>query len=428
MVAAEAVGSPRLLVAALQQRESLAAYRSRGGYADASAQLTPEEILKLVDESGLRGRGGSAFPTGRKWRSVAAQAGRRVLLVNAAESEPASRKDALLLTRRPHLVIEGVSLAARAVGADEWLFYVHEGADDAVASVKAAVAELIAAGHHVPRWRVVAAPRRYVAGEETAAVQRCNGKPALPAFKPPLPFQQGVGGQPTLINNVETYANVPLIVRDGPAAFRAVGHRLSPGTVLLTLSGAIKLPGVYEAPTGTPIVQIITELGGGLIGGAPIQAVLPGGYFAGWVDGNAVRSGLTLDPESLTAQGAAAGAGAITVIPDGVCGLAQAAALLRFFADESARQCGPCTYGTDAMAAILERVVEGTFDPTDLPRLQRYADSMLPKRGACGHLDGATIAARTAMRVFVREIEQHRRGGCGRSRRVLLPGLEERRG
>lgn len=157
----------------------------------------------------------------------------------------------------------------------------------------------------------------------------------------------------------------------------------------------------------------------------PVQAVLPGGYFAGWIGGAALRDGVTLDLESLRAHGSTLGAGTIVVVPESVCGLVQAAALLRFFADGSVRQCGPCTFGTPAMALLMERLALGRAEPSDVERLRHYADVMLPKRCACGHLDGATIAARAAWSVLEREIAQHRRGRtCGRPWRVVLPGLE----
>lgn len=421
--------APRLLVDGLSAPESLADYRARGGYAAPSWGRAPAELLDSVEASGLRGRGGSAFPAGRKWRSVAAEPGPRALLVNGAETEPASGKDRLLLTLRPHLVVEGALLAARAVEAQSCVFYLHAGAGDERAAIADAMRELHAERWPLPRWRIAMAPPGYVAGEESAAIQRCNGKAAKPTFKPPLAYQRGIDGRPTLVHNVETLANIPGIARDGGAAFRAVGTAASPGSLLITLSGAVNRPGVYEVPGGTSLQAVLEELGGGTPGKTPVQAVLPGGYFAGWIDGAAVRRGITLDLDSLRAHGATLGAGTIVVVPESVCGLAQAAALLRFFAEQSVRQCGPCTYGTSTMAEIMERLALGRAEPSDLERLQHYADLMLPRRGACGHLDGATIAARTALQVFDREIAQHHRGrSCGRPWQVLLPGLEGYRG
>ena len=416
---------PRLLDVPLTHRETLGEYLERGGYATEVWRRSPAELIELVEASGLRGRGGSAFPTGTKWRSVAEEPGRRVVLVNGAESEPASRKDYTLLVTRPHLVIEGALLAARAVGADECVIYTHD--DQVKESVERARRELRKAGAKLPRWRTVVAPATYVAGEASAAVNYVNGHDAKPTSKPPRVHQHGVAGRPTLVQNAETLAHVPLIARHGPEWFRAAGSSDLLGTILVTLSGAVQRPGVYEVPSGVPLEDVLVDLGGGTPGG--IQAVLPGGYFAGWLPSSAVWEGVTLDPTCLRAKGSELGSAAITVIPEHVCGLWQAVRLLRFFADESARQCGPCTFGTAAMADALERVALGNARPDDLERLRHYAKRMLPKRGACGHLDGATIAARTALRVFDDEITTHLRyGGCGRPMRSVLPGLEDHHG
>ncbi|HUZ01563.1 MAG TPA: NADH-ubiquinone oxidoreductase-F iron-sulfur binding region domain-containing protein [Thermomicrobiaceae bacterium] len=415
----------RLLPEPGTTRESFDAYLAAGGYANTAWDHSPTELIDLVSASGLRGRGGAAFPTGRKLRAVAGQPGPRVVLINGAESEPASRKDHALLLTRPHLVIEGALLAARAVGSNDVILYVHDRALER--AVDEARKELKRAGAKLPHWRTEVGPPGYVAGEASAAIQWINRRSAKPTFKPPRTHERGVAGRPTLVQNVETLANLPLIAREGAAWFRAVGSDDAPGTVLVTLSGAVRRPGVYEVATGTPLRAILDELGGGTPNG--VQALLPGGYFAGWLPGAALREDLTLDPTSLRAAGADLGSAAITVIPDNVCGLWQAARLLRFFADESARQCGACTFGTAAMADALERVARGEARPDDLQRLHTYAERMLPGRGACGHLDGAAVAARTALSVFADEIGTHlRRGGCGRPEHSTLPGLEGKHG
>jgi len=410
----------RLLLARQDVRESLESYRAAGGYAHASWNLAPSELIARIEASGLLGRGGSFFPTARKWRAVAMRPGRHVVLVNGAESEPASQKDLSLMLMRPHLVIEGALLAAHATEADEIVIYLHD--RRAKASIEGAKRELEAAGAQLPKLRTTVAPARYVAGEQSAAIQWINGRSALPTMKPPRAHERGIGGRSTLVQNVETLANVPLILREGAEWFRSLGSPDLPGTLLVTLNG-VRRPGVYEVPSGITLEEVLMELGGGLTDG--IQAVLPGGYFAGWLAPEEIWRGVRLDRESMRAAGAGLGSGAITVVPDNVCGLAQAVALLRFFANESARQCGPCTFGTVAMADVLERVERGRPAPHDLERLEHYANQMLPRRGACGHLDGATVAARTALDVFQHEISVHRRyGDCGRPARVVLPGLE----
>lgn len=381
-------------------------------------------MIDRVAASGLRGRGGSGYPTGDKWRAVASEPGKRIVLVNAAESEPASRKDRVLLRMRPHLVIEGALLAARAVGADECILYTHDRAVEA--SAAEAWRELERAGARLPRWRTVVAPGTYVAGEASAAVNFVNRHDARPTTKPPRVHQRGVDGRPTLVQNVETLANVPLILHHGLEWFRAVGTPDLPGTVLVTLGGGTRRGGVCEVPSGTPLRDVLINQGGGMPEG--VQAVLPGGYFAGWLPPRAVEEA-TLDPASLRAWGSDLGSAAITVVPDTVCGLWQAARLLRFFADESARQCGPCTFGTAAMADALERIALGRAREDDVERLHLYAERMLPRRGACGHLDGAATAARTALDVFENEIRMHlHHGGCGRPMRSVLPGLEDHDG
>lgn len=410
--------APHRLLAA--PREPLTDYQRAGGYSAAAWAHTPTELLAAITASELRGRGGAGFPAGIKWRAVAEGRGRKVVVINAAESEPASHKDRTLFLGRPHLIIEGALLAAHAVEAREVILYTHDRTVAAVA--EQAIAELTRAGLRLPRWRTVIAPPGYVAGESSAAVNFINGKGAKPTLKPPHATERGVGGRPTLVQNVETLANVPLIARDGAYAFRAVGSADYPGTILITLGGAVDRPGVYEVPSGTPLATVLTECGGGMPWG--VQALLPGGFFGGWLGPAALYDGTALTPTSLRAAGAELGSAAIVVVPEGVCGLWQAIHLLRFFAAESARQCGPCTFGIPAMAEALERIARGMAEPDDLPRLRRYAERMLPHRGACGHLDGAAHSARSALTVFAAEIETHRQhGGCGRPEGCILPGL-----
>ncbi len=411
----------RLLPERLDVRESLEAYRLGGGFSHATWNLTPAQLIGRIEASGLLGRGGSFYPTAKKWRSVAAQPGRHVVLVNGAESEPASKKDLTLMLIRPHLVIEGALLAAHAVDADEIVVYMHD--RRAKDSIDLARREVEKAGAKLPKIKTVVAPPAYVAGEQSAAIQWINGHDAKPTIKPPRAHEKGIAGRPTLVQNVETLANAALIAREGAEWFRSAGSSNLPGTLLVTLNGGIRRPGVYEVPTGITLEEVLLEYGGGMPDG--MQAVLTGGYFAGWLAPEQVWRGIRLDRDSMGAAGVGLGSGAITVIPENVCGLWQAVRLLRFFADESARQCGPCIFGTVAMADVLERIARGTPEPNDLERIQHYANQMLPKRGACSHLDGAANMARTALSVFEREIETHLRfGGCGRPTRSILPGLE----
>lgn len=414
---------PRLLRGDLSKRHTLAEYVADGGYDRNAWSMSPSDLRTLVGASGLSGRGGAGFPAAVKWERVAAQPGQKVLVVNAAETEPGSAKDRLLLLTRPHAVLEGARLTALAIGATECVLYLPERRQQTCAAVLAALGELCPTSHL--RWRVVGAPAAYVAGEESAAVQRANGRRAVPTYKPPRPFERGVAGRPTLVHNVETLANVPLIARYGSDWFRSVGTHTTPGAVLVTLSGSIARSGVCEVPAGTPLVEIIEGLGGGTGDGFPVQAVLPGGYFSGWLSADALHAGVRYVRDDLGRFGASPGSGAISVVSDGVCGLYQAAALLRFFADQSARQCGMCINGTAAMADALGRILRGAARPDDLSQLERWATRTLPGRGACGHLDGAALAARSALQVFSSEIQEHLRfGSCGRPERLVLPGID----
>ena len=297
----------RLLPARMDVRESLDAYRSAGGFSSSARSLSPAQLIARVEDSGLLGRGGSFFPTATKLRLVAAQPGRHVVLVNGAESEPASKKDVSLMLLRPHLVLEGAVLAAHAVGADEIVVYLHD--RRAKESIDLAKREIDQTSVRLPKLRTVVAPPSYVAGEQSAAIQWVNGRAAKPTMKPPRAHEKGVAGRPTLVQNVETLANVALIAREGPDWFRSAGTSSLPGTMLVTLNGGIRRSGVYEIPTGIGLEEVLMEFGGGMPDG--LQAVLPGGYFAGWLAPEQVWRGIRFDRESLSAVGAGLGANAL---------------------------------------------------------------------------------------------------------------------
>lgn len=378
-------------------------------------------LIQAVEEAGLTGRGGGAFPTGRKMRSVAAGRRSAVVVVNAAEGEPASGKDRLLLTVSPHLVLDGAALAAEAVGARQIVVCVH--ADDDVpddpadgwggrapglpAALQRAVAERAQAGLAAVPMRVVAMPPRYVASEETALIAWINGGDALPSFTPPRPFERGVGGRPTMVSNAETYAHIALIARHGAAWFRSCGSPDAPGTALFTLSGAIARPGVVEAPLGTPVGEIIRMAGGPA---RPLQAVLAGGYGGTWLPPALLD--LPTTPASFRAAGAALGPGILIALPEQACGVAETARILRWLADETAGQCGPCVYGLPSIADDFDRIAACRADAALYQRLERRLE-VIPGRGACAHPDGAVRLAVSALRVFGPHLRMHARaGGC----------------
>jgi NADH:ubiquinone oxidoreductase subunit F (NADH-binding) len=367
-------------------------------------------FIDVLHASGLRGRGGAAFPAGVKWATVAAARGKRpVVLVNGAEGEPLSRKDRTLLTLRPHLVVDGAMLAAQSVGAHRVVFYVGDEHAAAFGAVRKALAERPAAGSE--RVALVAAPPGYVSGEETAAVHFVNRGVALPTSTPPRPFERGVDGRATVVNNVETLAHAALIARFGAEWFRSAGGGDAPGTALLTLGGAVCRPGVVEVRGGTTIADAL-QFGGGLT--AEAQAVLVGGYFGTW-HLPATLTTVRLDAVSLQRSGHALGCGVVHVLPNGACGVDASARVLGYLARESAQQCGPCVFGLRAIADAAARVAQCRGDTEDLERLQRWA-GLIRGRGACRHPDGAAQLLRSALSVFASDFTAH-----ARQRRCAAP-------
>jgi len=249
--------------------------------------------------------------------------------------------------------------------------------------------------------RVATVPDRFVAGEETALVQHLNGGPALPTFAPPRPFERGVGGRPTLVQNAETVAHVALIARHGPSWFRSVGTPAEPGSALFTLSCGVRRPGVQEAALGIPLLELIDVAGGAT---KTPQAVLVGGYFGTWFSAAAARE-LTLDDACLRARGGALGARAIAVLPEDACGVVETARVARFLAEHSAGQCGPCVHGLAAIAGALERTarLEGGDERGRVARWCGQVDG----RGACRHPDGAVRFVASACEAFAPEFDAH---------------------
>ena len=376
---------------------------------------TGRDFIDVLAQSGLRGRGGGAFPAATKWAAVADRRSRRpVVLVNGAEGEPTSAKDRLLMTARPHLIIDGAVIAAHAVGASDIVFYVGGEHLGALASMRLAIAERPSAEQRM--MTLIAAPRGYVAGEETAAVHFVNDGIALPTSTPPRPFERGVRGRPTLVNNVETLAHAALIARFGSEWFRAEGHAGAAGTVLLTIGGAIQQPGVREVPQGISLGDAVHRAGG-LAGHA--DAVLIGGYFGTWHRVAAAWQ-TPLDAGSLRLQGHTLGCGVVHILPSHACGVTMSAQVLAFLARESAQQCGPCVFGLRAIAETLGRVAACQGAGADLQRLQR-STGLLTGRGACRHPDGAAQLLHSALVVFAGEFEMHTTGrGCTASRAMPL--------
>jgi NADH:ubiquinone oxidoreductase subunit F (NADH-binding) len=326
-----------------------------------------------------------------------------------------SRKDRVLLAGSPHLVLDGLSIAAETVGAAEAILCIDRSATTALSVVGTALRERDRAGaDHIP-IRLEATPGPYVTGEESALVHWINGGEAKPTFVPPRPYERGVKGRPTLVNNVETLANLALIARFRAEWFRGLGTAKDPGSVLITVSGDVGRAGVYEVSLGSGLSSVVRSAE---LNGKP-KALLVGGYSGIWIDAGGADK-LTLDSVSLATVKAAVGCGAVSVLGPDACGLMETASIARWLADQSAGQCGPCVHGLPAIAQELDVLVAGDRRGTARRRLAQLLD-VVAGRGACHHPDGAVKMVRSALAVFAGEIETHRRHGPCRVRRPVLP-------
>lgn len=363
------------------------------------------DLVSELEMSGLLGRGGAGFPVGRKWRAMAdRRGGRAVVVANGAEGEPSSFKDRVLMAHRPHLVVDGAILAAEAVGADEIVFYIGEEHAAAAAAINRALEER-RSEVRVPA-RVVTAPIGYVAGEATAAVHYVNAGDARPITTPPRVSERGVGGHPTLVQNVESLAYAALIARFGEHWYRSAGRLSSRGTALVTVSGPVPGRGVREIELGTTIGEVAAESGGH---DGEIGAVLLGGYFGTWARAEDAWS-LPLDPAAMRTADLTFGCGIVGLLPANACGVAATADIMSFMARESAGQCGPCLYGLGALADATARVVHGRAGTRDLDRIELLT-AQTGGRGACHHPDGAVQLMASALDVFGDDLRHHARTG-----------------
>jgi NADH:ubiquinone oxidoreductase subunit F (NADH-binding) len=411
-----ATSLPRLLPRGGQRPEDWRAHTARHGGLPYRGR--PGDLVRDLSAAGLTGRGGAAFPVHRKLSAVLEGADKRrrtpVVVANGAESEPASDKDATLLWLAPHLVLDGLQLAAEAVGADRAILYAHASRLGEVARrLGQAIAERTAAGADRVPVELAEAPRRFLSGQETALLSHLAGGAAIPTFMPPRITERGLTGAPTLVQNAETLAHVALIARHGPRWFRQVGTKTEPGSMLCTIRRADGTPRISEVPLGMPLRSLIGDLG-------PDRAVLIGGYHGTWVPA-ADAARLTLDNLALAAVGARVGAGVLITPPPERCGLIETAAVVRYLALESAGQCGPCLNALPRIAAALTELAVGR------PRRQTQADverwaGLVTGRGACHHPDGTVRFVRSALITFAAEVDRHKRGTCsGTSTTPFLP-------
>lgn len=361
------------------------------------------ELIPMLTEAGLSGRGGAGFPSARKFAAVRGR--KPVVAGNGAEGEPLSRKDTQLVKRAPHLVLDGLAAAAAAIGADAVYLYLHA---DAVPTVNKALAERRSVGLDRHRVAVIEAPDRFVAGEESAVTRYLEGGPPLPRDRTVLTAVSGVRGRPTLVNNVETLAHIALIARFGPQWFRSVGDDDDPGTMLVTLSGALNHHGVVEVPTGIPLTDLLAGAGGTEL--SNLQAVLIGGYHGSWIAA-AEFGGAHLSRSALKRFGATPGAGIIHGLGTRDCGLEATAEITAYLAEQSARQCGPCLRGLPQLAELVGKLAQGRANDHLIKEIRRMT-GLVEGRGACRHPDGTARMVRSALTAFAGDIDRHRRRQC----------------
>jgi NADH:ubiquinone oxidoreductase subunit F (NADH-binding) len=441
-------GLPRLLPGAGTVPVDLRAHMAKHGPLHMAGGR--DGLLHEVAAAGLTGRGGAAFPVARKL-AAAAQAGSAPVVVgNGAEGEPASNKDKSLLWISPHLVLDGLQLAAAAAGSRTAVLYVPRNGR-LHGRLAEAIAERAAAGMDAASVELVTAPDRFLAGEESALVSRLAGRPALPAYRPVRGLPWLAPGRPALVQNVETLAHLALIARYGAAWFREAGTEAEPGTTLATLHLADGRTSVIEVPLGTGLAGLLglgaavieVPPGAGLAdllgvdgrrgpaeaGAAgpgvpsafgPVQAVLVGGYHGAWLPA-AEAAALPLANAALRPRGALVGAGVLAALPADRCGLAETARVARYLALESAGQCGPCFNGLPRVAAAVEHLAGPRPDRRARADLERWA-GLVTGRGACHHPDGSVRFIRSALSVFAAEAGLHEQGRCsGTDPRPFLP-------
>ena len=411
-------GLPRLLPPPEEKRRNqhLSAHLDRHGGLPYRARTGA--LISEIAAAGLTGRGGAAFPVYKKLEAVCDAAAKRhrvpKVIANGAESEPASDKDTTLLWLSPHLVLDGLQLAAEAVGADTAILYIHaDRGKDVGARLSHAIRERQARGLDRVPVQLAQAPASFLSGQETALLNHLTGGPAIPTFTPPRITERGLGGAPTLVQNVETLAHLALIARQGPRWFRGVGTEAEPGSMLTTVRGCDGRSRISEVPLGIPLKTLFSDL-------PSDSAVLIGGYHGTWVSGSQALQ-LTLDNSSLSAAHARVGAGIVIALPPNRCGLAEVARVARYLAMESAGQCGPCLNALPRIATALAEIAAGRAQQRTLNDVERWS-ALAAGRGACRHPDGAARFVSSALQTFAVEVGRHRKGRCSAaSREPFLP-------
>ena len=397
-------------------------YVARGGYQalrkvlgqDGGEGLTQDQVIATVKESSLRGRGGAGFPTGLKWSFMPRQfPGQKYLVCNSDEGEPGTCKDRDILQFNPHIVIEGMIIAAYAMGIAVGYNYIHGEIFQTYQRFEEALEEARAAGflgnnilgsNYSFQLHAAHGFGAYICGEETALLESLEGKKGQPRFKPPFPASFGLYGKPTTINNTETFAAVPWIIRNGGAAYLACGKPNNGGTKLFSVSGDVESPGNFEVPMGTPFSKLL-ELAGGVRKGRTLKAVIPGGSSSPILPANIIMD-CTLDYDSISKAGSMLGSGAVIVLDDSRCMVKSLQRLSYFYAHESCGQCTPCREGTGWLSRVVDRIETGHGRPADMDLLNSVADNIMG-RTICALGDAAAMPVRAMIKHFRPEFEYH---------------------
>ena len=397
-------------------------YEVRGGYQalrkilalDGGEGLTQDQVIATVKESALRGRGGAGFPTGLKWSFMPRQfPGQKYLVCNSDEGEPGTCKDRDIMQFNPHIVIEGMIIAAYAMGISVGYNYIHGEIFSTYSRFEEALEEARAAGYLGDKvlgsnfsFQLHASHGfgAYICGEETALLESLEGKKGQPRFKPPFPASFGLYGKPTTINNTETFAAVPWIIRNGGGAYLACGKPNNGGTKLYSVSGDVQRPGNYEIPMGTPF-SVLLELAGGVRSGRKLKAVIPGGSSSPVLPAS-IMMDCTMDYDSIAKAGSMLGSGAVIVLDDSRCMVKSLQRLSYFYMHESCGQCTPCREGTAWLSRMVDRIENGEGRPADMDLLNSVADN-IQGRTICALGDAAAMPVRAMIKHFRHEFEYH---------------------
>ncbi|HAO93385.1 MAG: NADH oxidoreductase (quinone) subunit F [Deltaproteobacteria bacterium GWB2_55_19] len=391
-------------------------YAASGGYKaiQSALKMRPDNIVQMVKDSGLRGRGGAGFSTGLKWSFIPKDPTiQKYLCCNADEGEPGTFKDRGIMDNDPHLLLEGMMITSYAIGASVAYIYIRGEFDFGARRLDAAIDEAYAKGYLGKNMfgsnfsldiYVHKGFGAYICGEETALLESIEGLRAQPRKKPPFPALAGLYGKPTVINNVETLACIPAIIEKGPEWFSKIGTEKSPGPKVFCVSGHVKKPGLYELPMGTTVRDLIFNHCGGMLTGRPLKAVIPGGVSAPLLTARELDT--PLDFDSLAAKGSMLGSGAVIVMDESACMVKSAYIINRFFSHESCGKCTPCRDGTPWLTRVLKRIEHGEGNPGDIELLESLCTNIFG-RTFCPLGDGAVMALRGHLKNFREEFQFH---------------------